>query len=236
MAGGCGACQRSSTRRRRVHPGGAERRASRWLRHRGHLPPAGWCRAGAGRGPGRAGRPTPRGARRSATARRLCAGGWPAVRRPAGSPGSRRRCRPGWWERQPGLGLAADWAAPAAGLLDTRAGADRLVTHHEVPFFVAVEGFARVLAPAVLQAPPGRCPLGRRQGAQERDGGRSHWKLHRSASLGNWLKPVLACASMGARAGVVKAPRGERRTGARLVSSPVGRRSVGCGPRAESTA
>ena len=80
------------------------------------------------------------------------------------------------------------------------------MTHHEVPFFVAVEGFARVLAPAVLQAPPGRCPSGRRQGAQEGDGGCIHWKLHRSASPGNWLKPALACASMGAQVGVVKAP------------------------------
>jgi hypothetical protein len=42
-----------------------------------------------------------------------------------------------------------------AGLLDRRAGTARLVRHHEVPFFVAVEGFALVLAPAVLAAPAG---------------------------------------------------------------------------------
>jgi hypothetical protein len=34
--------------------------------------------------------------------------------------------------------------------LEWRAGVARLVRHHEVPFFVAVEGFARVLAPVVL--------------------------------------------------------------------------------------
>ena len=39
---------------------------------------------------------------------------------------------------------------PVDGWLDQRTGAARLVTHHEVPFFVAVEGFARVLAPAVV--------------------------------------------------------------------------------------
>jgi hypothetical protein len=41
-------------------------------------------------------------------------------------------------------------APSVAGRLDRQAGVARLVTHHEVPFFVAVEGFARVLAPVVL--------------------------------------------------------------------------------------
>ena len=39
---------------------------------------------------------------------------------------------------------------------ERRAGAARLVTHHEVPFFVAVEGFARVLAPVVVAHHRGR--------------------------------------------------------------------------------
>jgi hypothetical protein len=38
----------------------------------------------------------------------------------------------------------------AAGRLERQAGLARLVTHHEVPFFVAVEGFARVLVPVVV--------------------------------------------------------------------------------------
>jgi hypothetical protein len=41
-------------------------------------------------------------------------------------------------------------ATSVAGRLDRQAAVARLVTHHEVPFFVAVEGFARVLAPVVL--------------------------------------------------------------------------------------
>jgi hypothetical protein len=45
---------------------------------------------------------------------------------------------------------------PVDGWLDQRTGAARLVTHHEVPFFVAVEGFARVLAPAVVAHHRGR--------------------------------------------------------------------------------
>jgi hypothetical protein len=41
-------------------------------------------------------------------------------------------------------------ATSVVGRLDRQAGVARLVRHHEVPFFVAVEGFARVLAPVVL--------------------------------------------------------------------------------------
>jgi hypothetical protein len=50
---------------------------------------------------------------------------------------------------------------PVDGWLDQRTGAARLVTHHEVPFFVAVEGFARVLAPVVLAHRWGHFSLGR---------------------------------------------------------------------------
>jgi hypothetical protein len=52
--------------------------------------------------------------------------------------------------------LAAARAALGWGLLDRRAGVARLVTHHEVPFFVAVEGFARVLVPVVVAHHRGR--------------------------------------------------------------------------------
>jgi hypothetical protein len=48
------------------------------------------------------------------------------------------------------LDRPAGRTASVAGRLDRQAGAARLVRHHEVPFFVAVEGFARVLAPVVL--------------------------------------------------------------------------------------
>jgi hypothetical protein len=49
---------------------------------------------------------------------------------------------------------------PVDGWLDQRTGAARLVTHHEVPFFVAVEGFARVLAPVVVAHHRGRLVSG----------------------------------------------------------------------------
>src|SRR5512132_722376 len=39
---------------------------------------------------------------------------------------------------------------------ERRTVAARLVTHHEVPFFMAVEGFARVLAPVVVAHHRGR--------------------------------------------------------------------------------
>jgi hypothetical protein len=58
------------------------------------------------------------------------------------------------------LDLRAGRVALAAGLLDRRAGPARLVTHHEVPFFVAVEGFARVLAPVVVTHHRGRFMVG----------------------------------------------------------------------------
>jgi hypothetical protein len=60
-----------------------------------------------------------------------------------------------------GLDCPAGKAASVAGRLDQQAGAARLVTHHEVPFFVAVEGFARVLAPVVLAHRWGHFSLGR---------------------------------------------------------------------------
>jgi hypothetical protein len=96
-SGGCGACQRSSTRRRRVHPQQAEQPAGGRLRHRGHLPSAGWRRPGAWPARARAGRPTLRDGRRSAAASQRCVAGWTAVRRLAGSPGSRRQGSSGWW-------------------------------------------------------------------------------------------------------------------------------------------
>src|SRR4029453_15658794 len=46
-----------------------------------------------------------------------------------------------------------------------------------VPFFVAVEGFARVLAPVVVTHHRGRCSSRWRQRVQERDGGSIHWTL-----------------------------------------------------------
>jgi hypothetical protein len=60
-----------------------------------------------------------------------------------------------------GLDRPAGTTASVAGRLDRQAGAARLVTHHEVPFFVAVEGFARVLAPVVLAHRWGHFSLGR---------------------------------------------------------------------------
>jgi hypothetical protein len=60
-----------------------------------------------------------------------------------------------------GLDRPAGRTASVAGRLDQQAGAARLVRHHEVPFFVAVEGFARVLAPVVLAHRWGHFSLGR---------------------------------------------------------------------------
>jgi hypothetical protein len=54
------------------------------------------------------------------------------------------------------LDRPAGRTASVAGRLDRQAGAARLVRHHEVPFFVAVEGFARVLAPVVCHRHRGR--------------------------------------------------------------------------------
>jgi hypothetical protein len=100
---GCGACQRSSTRRRRVHHRHAKWPVSRPLSHPPHRPRGrGWQRGG-GRRPGRAARPTPAGAGRSAAASPRPAGGWPAARPPAGRLGSRKQGgRPGWWRTRPG--------------------------------------------------------------------------------------------------------------------------------------
>src|SRR5215216_2635769 len=59
-------------------------------------------------------------------------------------------------------------AASVAGWLERRTGVARLVRHHEVPFFAAVEGFARGAGPGGVGALPGPTLIGAGSGGPRR--------------------------------------------------------------------
>jgi hypothetical protein len=56
----------------------------------------------------------------------------------------------GWSRSRPSQWCSIGRAASVSSLLDREAEVARLVPHHDIPFFVAVEGFARVLALVVV--------------------------------------------------------------------------------------